>query len=95
MKELQFEKDSKKNVWIATVEVVADFNLRVKRTTPSRIVINISTEEPTSEDDYSLAWDKKEPALFDHDFDARVYPKYLQIVSYSEVVSGSIKEVEV
>lgn len=94
MKELDFIKDDTKDVWVATAEVAADFNIRVKRKTPSRIVIEISTVEPVTDDDYSQAWDRNEPAVFDHDFDAKVYPKYLRIVSYSETFGGSITEVE-
>ena len=95
MKELEFTKDEKKrNVWVATTEVATDFGIKVKRTMPSRLVISVSMTEPEDEDDYDVAWDKIEPAVFSHDFDAKVYPKYLKIESYSEVVKGFIKEAE-
>lgn len=95
MKELEFIKDEKRNVWVATTEVATDFGVKVKRTTPSRLVISVSMTEPEDKNDYVVAWDKTEPAVFNHDFDAKVYPKYLKIESYSEVVKGFIKEAEV
>ena len=94
MKELEFTKDEKRNVWVATTEVATDFGIKVKRTMPSRLVISVSMTEPEDEDDYDVAWDNNEPAVFSHDFDAKVYPKYLKIKSYSEVVKGFIKEAE-
>ena len=94
MKELEFTKDEKRNVWVATTVVATDFGIKVKRTIPSRLVISVSMTEPEDEDDYDVAWDKTEPAVFSHDFDAKVYPKYLKIESYSEVVKGFIKEAE-
>lgn len=94
MKELEFTKDGEKNVWVATAEVVADFGIKVKRTTPSRLVISVSMTEPEDDNDYDSAWDKNEPAVFSHDFDAKIYPKYIKIESYSEVVKGFIKEKE-
>lgn len=94
MKELEFTKDEKRNVWVATAEVATDFGIKVKRIIPSRLVISVSMTEPEDKDDYDAAWDETEPAVFSHDFDAKVYPKYLKIESYSEVVKGFIKEVE-
>ena len=94
MKELEFTKDGKRNVWVAAAEVATDFGIKVKRTMPSRLVISVSMTEPEDKNDYVVAWDKTEPAVFNHDFDAKVYPKYLKIESYSEVVKGFIKEAE-
>ena len=94
MKELEFTKDDKRNVWVATAVVLADFGIKVKRTTPSRLVISVSMTEPEDEDDYDAAWDKNEPAVFNHDFDSKIYPKYLKIESYSEVIKGFVKVVE-
>lgn len=94
MKELEFTKDGEKDVWVAKTIVTNDFAVRVVRPTPSRIVIGISSVEPIDDNDYAPAWDKNETAIFDHDFDAKVYPKYLRIESHSEALRGYIKEME-
>lgn len=83
--ELNFTKEG--NKWVAEFEAPSDFNLHIEREQVAYINI---MQRGSSNGEYDLAKSFSADKTFDYDFGALVYPKYIKVVSGSEVVSASV-----
>ena len=82
---LLFTKEG--NKWVAEFEAPSDFNLHIERENVAYINI---MQRVTSNGAYDLAKNFSSNEIFDYDFGALVYPKYIKVISGSEVVSASV-----
>ena len=85
--EITFEKVG--NKYIAEFEATNDFNLHIERAEQGTLEVY---QRGTSEGEYDFAWSAGVGArkVIDYDFCALVYPKYIKVVSGSEVLSASV-----
>ena len=83
--ELNFTKEG--NKWVAEFEAPSDFNLHIEREQVAYINI---MQRGSSNGEYDLAKSFSADKIFDYDFGALVYPKYIKVVSGSEVVKGEV-----
>lgn len=83
--ELNFTKEG--NKWVAYFEATSNFNLHIEREQVAYINI---MQRGTSNGEYDLAKSFSADKIFDYDFGALVYPKYIKVVSGSEVVKGEV-----
>lgn len=83
--ELSFIKEG--NKWVAEFEATSDFNLHIEREKVAYINI---MQRGSSNGEYDLAKSFSADKIFDYDFGALVYPKYIKVVSGSEVLSASV-----
>ena len=83
--ELIFNKEGMK--YVAEFEASGDFNLHIEREQSSYINI---MQRGTSNGAYDLAKPFSSDKVFDHDFGALVYPKWIKVVSGSEVVKAEV-----
>ena len=85
--ELVFEKVG--NHYVAEFKADNDFNLHVERTKLGTLEVY---QKGVEEGEYDFAWSIGIGArkVIDYDFAALVYPKWIKVVSGSEVVSASV-----
>ena len=85
--EINFEKVG--NQYVAEFKATADFNLHIERVGQGTLEVY---RRGTAEGEYDFAWSAGIGArkVIDYDFGALVYPKYIKVVSGSEVVSASV-----
>ena len=85
--EITFEKVG--NKYVAEFEATADFNIHIERTEQGTLEVY---QRGTAEGEYDFAWSAGIGArkIIDYDFGALVYPKYIKVVSASEVLSASV-----
>ena len=84
---LEFTK--KQDRWVSEIEVTADFNLHIEGVLGTVSVF----QRTTSSGQYAYVKGAKSSPLstvYDMDFTALVYPKYIKVVSGSEVVEGVV-----
>lgn len=74
-------------VYVAEFEVPGDFNLHLERKKGGIISIY---QRGSSQGEYDLSYTSFADDVFDHDFGALVYPKWIKVESSSEVVSASV-----
>lgn len=74
----------------ATATVNADFCLHLERAKAGTYEIWVSTVQNGKYEKIVGEWSG---ANVDRDYDSRIYPKYIKILSQSQVTSGSIIEV--
>ena len=87
---MNFVKTIEGKEWQAEFEATSDFNLHLERVKGSYLVVS---QRGTPSGEYAAAFAKgvyEGQAVIDYDFGALVYPKYIKVVSGSEVVSGSV-----
>lgn len=86
--ELVFNKVE--NEWVAEFEATSDFNLHLERANTSYVVVE---QRGTAEGEYATAFAKgiyEGQRVVDYDFGALVYPKWIKVVSGSEIVKGEV-----
>ena len=83
--ELNFTKEG--NKWVAEFEAPSDFNLHIEREQVAYINI---MQRGSSNGQYDLSKSFSADKTFDYDFGALVYPKYIKVVSGSEVIKGEV-----
>lgn len=88
--ELKFVETIEGKEWEAEFEAPSDFNLHLERVKGGSLVVS---QRGTTSGEYASAFAKgmyEGQAVIDYDFGALVYPKYIKVVSGSEVVSASV-----
>lgn len=86
-KEQYFGKDA---AWVSEFEVTADFNLHIERISGGRFLVY---QKSVADGEYDLVDGlgyKDHKAVIDMDFVGLVYPKYIKVVSESEVTMGIV-----
>jgi hypothetical protein len=83
--ELIFNKEGMKHV--VEFEAPCDFNLHIERNEGSYISV---MQRGSSAGEYDLVKTFSADKVFDYDFGALVYPKYIKVLSGSEVVKGEV-----
>ena len=85
--ELVFEKVG--NHYVAEFKADNDFNLHVKRTKLGTLEVY---QKGVEEGEYDFAWSPGIGArkVIDYDFAALVYPKWIKVVSGSEVTNAAV-----
>lgn len=86
--ELVFIK--KGNLWEAVFEASSDFNIHIELNKPSYLGVY---QRGVSNGEYSLAVEytaNNIQKVYDIDFGALVYPKWIKVVSGSEVIKGEV-----
>lgn len=83
--EVSFVKQGAK--YVAEFEVPGDFNLHLERKKGGIIRIY---QRGCSQGEYDLSYTSLADDVFDNDFGALVYPKWIKVESSSEVVSASV-----
>lgn len=80
MKQLTFTQDAD-NMWVAIAIVNGDFAIHLERETPGYVAVDLTTvENKAYQHAFGMTW---EP-IFDKDFHASVFPKYIRIKSSVE-----------
>jgi hypothetical protein len=86
--ELTFNKTNE-NVYEAVFEVTSDFNIHLERKSTGILVIKQSgIADGAFDDAFNLGINARE--VIDYDFGALVYPKWIKVVSGSEVIKGIV-----
>lgn len=86
--ELKFNKTDQ-NVYEAIFEATADFNIHLERKSTGIFVIQQSgVADGAFDDAFNLGINARE--VIDYDFGALVYPKYIKVVSGSEVIKAEV-----
>lgn len=88
--ELKFVETIEGKEWEAEFEAPSDFNLHLERVSNSSLVVY---QRGSAEGEYAAAFVKgvyEGTRVIDYDFGALVYPKWIKVVSGSEVVSASV-----
>ena len=85
--EINFEKVG--NQYVAEFEATADFNLHIEREENGVLELH---QRGSEEGKYDFAWSAgiNGRKVVDYDFGALVYPKWIKVVSGSEVVRGEV-----
>lgn len=83
--EINFEKQGA--TYVAQFEVPGDFNLHLERSNGGVVKVY---QRGCSSGEYDLAYTAVLDKIIDYDFGALVYPKYIKVVSGSEVVSAYV-----
>lgn len=86
--ELIFAKTDKG--YVAEFEVPADFNLHIERKKPTGTLRILQRGCPDGEYDTVCSAAGVETEVYDYDFGALVYPKWIKVVSSSEVIKGVV-----
>ena len=86
--ELIFKKQDK--VWVAEFKATADFNLHIERDEPGILALyqRTTTSGEYAEIEGTREYRYKE--VYDCDFIGSIYPKYIKVVSASEVVNAEV-----
>lgn len=88
--ELKFVETIEGKEWEAEFEAPSDFNLHIERVHGGSLVVS---QRGTASGEYAAAFAKgmyEGQAVIDYDFGALVYPKYIKVVSGSEVIKGEV-----
>ena len=88
--ELKFVETIEGKEWEAEFEAHSDFNLHLERVKGGSLVVS---QRGTTSGEYAAAFAKgmyEGQAVIDYDFGALVYPKYIKVVSGSEVIKGEV-----
>lgn len=88
--ELNFVETIEGKEWVAEFEVTSDFNLHLERVHGGSLVVS---QRGTSSGEYAAAFAKgvyEGKRVIDHDFGALVYPKWIKVVSGSEVINAIV-----
>lgn len=88
--ELKFVETIEGKEWYAEFEAPSDFNLHLERVHGGSLVVS---QRGTTSGEYAAAFAKgmyEGQAVIDYDFGALVYPKWIKVVSGSEVVRGVV-----
>lgn len=86
--ELNFNKTE--NGYVTEFEVTSDFNLHIERKESSALTIY---QRGSASGEYASAFTKgmyEGARVVDYDFGALVYPKWIKVVSGSEVIVGEV-----
>lgn len=88
--ELTFVKNG--NLYEAEFEATADFNLHIERKAGGRFLVY---QKSVADGDYDIVdgvvyQEPRHKAVIDLDMTAAIYPKYIKVVSESEVTMGVI-----
>lgn len=78
------------NEWVAEFEATGNFNLHLERAKSGIIVVS---QRGTDNGEYAAAYAKSEyegKRVIDCDFGALVYPKWIKVISGSEVIKGVV-----
>lgn len=91
MTELEFSKVEQglQSYYECEVMVEDNFNLHIERDEDKPLTLEVSSVENGAYKEYSL----NGGLVFDEDFDAWVYPKYLRIRSWSEPTAAYLTQV--
>lgn len=92
--ELNFVETIEGKEWVAEFVVTNNFNLHIERAERGRLVVS---QRGTDSGEYATTFAKGEyegAAIFDYDFGALVYPKWIKIESGSEVVTCTVTQAE-
>ena len=93
-RELTFQKVSEDgNSMVAQTVVEGDWNVHVETVQKCQVVVSVSTVEDGKKAIKSVGVVGSD-GVYDEDFDAIVYPKYVEIRTTSQVRAGYITEVE-
>ena len=85
--ELNFIKNDKQD-WEAEFEATGDFNLHLERDQKGTITI---LQKQNEEDQYAFSSEfPNYYKIFNYDFAALLYPKYIKVISDSKVIKGSV-----
>lgn len=92
-KKMQFAKNN--NVWIAEVSVDGVFNMHLERISGGMLDIAQRTTTEGKFQYIKLPYDISANTgdVLDMDFDGLVFPKTIRVISYSEVITGTITEI--
>lgn len=88
--ELNFIETIEGKEWEVEFEVPSDFNLHLERVSNGSLVVY---QRGSADGEYAAAFVKgvyEGERVIDYDFGALVYPKYIKVVSGSEVVRGEV-----
>jgi hypothetical protein len=86
--ELNFNKTNQ-NVYEAVFEAPSDFNIHLERKSTGILVIKQSgIADGAFDDAFNLGINARE--VIDYDFGALVYPKWIKVVSGSEVIKAIV-----
>lgn len=86
--ELNFQKIE--NEWVAEFQAPSNFNLHLERKERGAIVV---MQRGTETGEYTEAFARgiyEGKRVFDYDFGALVYPKWIKVVSGCEVIKGVV-----
>ena len=86
--EINFTKQN--GVWVAEFEATSDFNLHLERSTNGLIRLQQRGTETGEYVDFYLNAGNDAYANFDSDFGALVYPKWIKIISGTEVINRKV-----
>lgn len=91
--ELEFTKVSEdSNIMVAEAVVNGDFNLHVEMVKSGKVIVSVSTVEGGKKAIKGVG-DVGNDGVYDEDYDAIVYPKYVEVRTTSKVRVGYITEV--
>lgn len=92
-KELEFNKITTKKgcYWEAECKVEADFAVHVERKELGRVHVDLTSIEGKQ---FAMAHVEQALEVFDKDFDAIVYPKWIRVRTWSEPTYGAVAERE-
>lgn len=94
-KQLQFVKSEGVDIWIAEVTVNGTFNMHLERKSSGMLHVFQRTTQEGYFAEVIIPYEVKAAgSIVDTDFDGLVFPKTIRINSYSEVITGTITEVE-
>lgn len=88
--ELNFVETIEGKEWVAEFEAPSDFNLHLERAKNGSLVVS---QRGTSTGEYDAFFVKgmyEGAMVIDYDFGALVYPKWIKVVSGSEVIKGVV-----
>jgi hypothetical protein len=91
--DLNFEKKEqywgKDAAWVSEFEVTSDFNLHIERISGGRFLVY---QKSVADGEYDIVDGvrKDHKDVIDMDFVGLVYPKYIKVVSESEVTMGIV-----
>ena len=88
--ELNFIETIAEKEWVAEFEAPSDFNLHLERAKNGSLVVS---QRGTSTGEYDAFFVKgmyEGAMVIDYDFGALVYPKWIKVVSGSEVIKGVV-----
>ena len=86
--ELNFIK--KGNVWEAEFEATSSFNIHIEMQSPSVVTVYQRGSSTGKYASISSFNDKTPKSVFDRDFAALIYPKWIKVVSGSDVISSEV-----
>lgn len=86
---INFIKESNNN-YVAEFEATADFNLHIEREEPGILALYQRTTISGKYAEIEGTREYRYKEVYDCDFTGSVYPKYIKVVSASEVVNAEV-----